>query len=733
MLDYTMFNPNLILFNNDSELPLSTNYSIVREDKKKYAFFFNLIVLIALSYYAFSKSKSFLLFSLDGTYMMDLVRQNFQWGKSLSLGFTNNIFQSIGNVHFPLNSNLTPGYYFSALLNEGILNPVTSYLIFSIEIFTTIYIFSTTLNFKNLCALSASWLFVILAYPYLGAPQLYCYFGLVPHISTGIAETFIIMTLLFKMIEESKLYFWYALGILVLAIHMLISSPGLIILIVPLLIMFVLTCVISIKSKKQIIIYISTLGAIVGILACLGFIHYFVGLVTYTAVNFYPHDMLNLRTDWYNTSILFHRASANIISPILVIAGVSGAVIDCFNKNIFRKNMSIMFLIYVSLILSIGFCLMHTKGTWQGPVPLYFEIAIWPLYMIYTGNLLVNILENSYVIKGFTKAGLANNFFSEWFILPAIITTLILLLSFNKTYIYSNPYKYPPSETSITNILRNEIGLSPNSIFRGRVAKFNGLKLTKANWIDQFVLNIEQMSKIGNDLFLIGFTYFNIPCLFEYNPFITPAFYSVTKTFLSDGRDQQMRNVMVTRNPNDKILKLLGVKFIVTDFIINIDAKLRDTINENNSQAFLYELDNVNIGQYSPTQVLFIHNAKHTLNKMAHENFDPEKSVITHEPIDKKLVPATQSQMLIKKDGYIKISSQSTSTSMLVLPIEFSNCFVITNKKNNNFAKVLRVNLLQAAILFEDSLDLEIRYFIGPGHSASCRLSDLSQARSLEF
>jgi hypothetical protein len=89
------------------------------------------------------------------------------------------------------------------------------------------------------------------------------------------------------------------------------------------------------------------------------------------------------------------------------------------------------------------------------------------------------------------------------------------------------------------------------------------------------------------------------------------------------------RNIIGTRHIDPRILKVIGLRFVITDLPIS-DANLRAQIpipvspearrllgfadhNLNNFDLFLYELDGVNLGQFSPTETKLAVDANQTL------------------------------------------------------------------------------------------------------------------------
>src|SRR5262249_62005078 len=57
----------------------------------------------------------------------------------------------------------------------------------------------------------------------------------------------------------------------------------------------------------------------------------------------------------------------------------------------------------------------------------------------------------------------------------------------------------------------------------------------------------------------------DVPTLMEYNTLITPAYFAFVRTFLTDPRDIQDRNIIGTRPLYPRIFKLICVRFMLHD------------------------------------------------------------------------------------------------------------------------------------------------------------------------
>jgi hypothetical protein len=100
---------------------------------------------------------------------------------------------------------------------------------------------------------------------------------------------------------------------------------------------------------------------------------------------------------------------------------------------------------------------------------------------------------------------------------------------------------------------------------------------------------------------------------------MSPPNFAFLRTFLTQPTDIIFRNMIGMRRVDQRILKAIGVRFVITDQPI-ADAELRAQITIptpqvarellgfaskriDNFELYLYELHNVNVGQFSPTEV----------------------------------------------------------------------------------------------------------------------------------
>jgi len=140
----------------------------------------------------------------------------------------------------------------------------------------------------------------------------------------------------------------------------------------------------------------------------------------------------------------------------------------------------------------------------------------------------------------------------------------------------------------------------------------------------------------------------------------------------------------------------------------------------------VYEYNDTNVGNYSPTNVVIARDAPSMLQHLWLPSFDPRQSIVLSERIEPPLVEASGGKMFFER-GAIRVQAESQGHSLLLLPLQYSRCLVLSEAGKT---KLLPANLVQMAVLFQGSVDLRIHFeygFFRPG----CRRQDLADLAEL--
>jgi hypothetical protein len=294
-------------------------------------------------------------------------------------------------------------------------------------------------------------------------------------------------------------------------------------------------------------------------------------------------------------------------------------------------------------------------------------------------------------------------------------------------------YQFPPTDLPVVNILRTDIALEPSSTFSGRVATILPVKLNADDpWHQQFVATYERAQLAGNDEFSVGLWYYRIPTLFEYNSFTSPLFHVLIKRALQRPSVPYPRNVTVISYFDARVLKLLGVRYVLTPEQSVANGEVRASEERPGQRWYLIELSETNLATFSPTAVETRRDLTSTLDFVVDENVDLTKQAVLQEEIVGTLVPVRASSLSMV-DQDLHIVAESAGQSLVVVPVEFSHCMTLKEAHPGRGARatLLRTDGLLSGILFEHALDALLSFRVGPLSNPLCRWQDYQEIKAM--
>jgi hypothetical protein len=218
-----------------------------------------------------------------------------------------------------------------------------------------------------------------------------------------------------------------------------------------------------------------------------------------------------------------------------------------------------------------------------------------------------------------------------------------------------------------------------------------------------------------------------VPTLNVYNTFEMPTFYYFRR---SGG---WLAHLDASAS---KILQAFGVRYAVQALVEGVGGPFRPpeeallrreiqpaAVGGGKVTHTVYEYNDSNVGNYSPTNVVIARDAPSILRHLWNSSFDPRQSVILPEGIEQPLVPASGGKIFFER-GAVRVQAESRGHSLLLLPVQYSRCLVLSE------ARLLPANLIQTAVLFRGTIDLRIHFEYGlfrPG----CRKQDLADLAEL--
>ncbi len=238
-------------------------------------------------------------------------------------------------------------------------------------------------------------------------------------------------------------------------------------------------------------------------------------------------------------------------------------------------------------------------------------------------------------------------------------------------------------------------------------------------------------SKFGNSFTEMDLWRFNIPTFDEYGQWISRQSQIFVRHFLLP---PEMFNVFLHPNflrvfaLDVEILKVLGVRFLITDERME-DARLSLRLTQQGigrRRLYLYEIAGANLVTYSPTQIVQATTLSQTVDAIRENRGDFDRIVVVTHPIQKSFVPVRDAKMSLIQDG-VHVSAVSDGHSVLLLPIQYSNCLRVSHVNGGDDSadvRLHRANLLQTLVEFNKRLEIHIKFEFGLFGNGACRIRD---------
>lgn len=737
------------------------------------AFLFNLVTVFFSSRYLFQQnSRGLFGFGWDQPSILSFGTIRHQFSNVL-LGTGSDPVNGLGNVAFPINLAWLP----TSIISSGSTGYPDAPFAFAVA---ATYLFAVTAAcgrfFKYGLAISvaAAWLITLLTWPLFLAPKIVALWLYVPHYADILCIAFLVAVAAVNMGHGSirKTYLLSFLAFVGLS-YIVFAAPTFFAIVGIPIALFAIACLVQAENQAQRKSLVIS-WAMVGLLCLsLGYLQYIYGLVSYTAASFFPDLSKRIPTMFSGeTTLLLWSPFSSIRTffdepvRVFISGGLLGGACAIWLGTAIQKKLAICVLSSELVLVLIGLANYYLKF-WIGPAIWYLEHFLFPFfalgccYLVISPFILAQRLCSAYRNEWGIKL---NRLTPTVNLLVAILIPLVAggyslkagksVEALSRTYIgYDFSTPFPQKESDLTLLLKSEIALSPGKPFRGRVATMAGRIFPKERYWGRFSLgHYFAQFATGNLHDGPGLWQSNIPTLLEYNQLMTPAYFTFVRTFFSEPDDIIFRNVIGTRHIDPRLLKLIGVRYVLTDLPtdhaalkgqITIPtppaAKKRlefDKLNIESYQMYLYEYSDVNLGQFSPRNVIRAPDANQILNLMSNPEIDLKQNLIigpdVTEDMPLHLTDAALESFTILKNGY-SIRAKSNGLSILLLPIEFSRCLTITGRSNASMPKLVRADLLLTAVLFDKELAADISYYTGPFQGADCRRRDVSDAHLLRM
>lgn len=370
--------------------------------------------------------------------------------------------------------------------------------------------------------------------------------------------------------------------------------------------------------------------------------------------------------------------------------------------------------------------LLLLNAVWVPPIPIYLEHCLLPLY---AAGMVAGVCGGLRWLASQSAGSPPRWLQSERVSLAAVLAAVAFLPAWVVKYSLTDAKMMPslylpwPNQPELMDLLARNVSQAPGQPFKGSV---------------NFVPYAEDYDEVLDDAWARGFATVN-----EYSQLVTPpSMYFVHKLLDRDVRHQLNRYDFFWSNGKYspqywKAQQSLGVRYVVFrrqlpgEFTSGLPPPIRFPYrktrvgSEQTGDWYVYELPHPNLGNYSPTEVVVRPKAAEVMATLGEKDFDSTRQVVLPEAIDKPLAVA-RDMTFSRIRGGIHVSGKSDGTSLVVLPQQYSHCLRARGKD----VRVVRANLMMAAIVFTGTLDTDIEFEYGL-LSPSCRRQDIADVKTM--
>ena len=696
-------------------------------------FIINIVAFSVCACLAFARNINALFYHFDGSYAFVDAREQFQHGQP-AFEYANNFLQSIGNIQLLVNAKLLFYYWPIAWLSDIRVEKIVCYVAIAVTVFASTYAMACMLSLPRRIGLVAGWIVGFTACPFVALWYFYPIFYSAPQFLPILLAPVLAFWLINRL-GRGGLFADVACAIGLLAWAAYLMSAVMLLLPVIALgtIPYVAMAISLARSRSELLRKILALVGLLIVATVLRWPWLVAGLFLYTSPNFYAGDFTVVYQNTFFASVFFqHGGGFGFAGPLFVTSAALGAVVSLRSSNAPLRCAAWTTVSLIAVFITLGLLLIVVPH-WIFPPPVYFEIAMWPLYGVFSA-----------IALDFVASLLAKRFFqtTDHFVIQpysmalgaGFIVAVIIVLTKPPTRI---GYRFPPQMTSAVSFLSNHIGLASISAFNGRIFTAMPVKLPIKQgdadaWTQQMSAAGNWAHDSGNDEMSLGLWYYAIPTLFEYNQFLSPGFHAVIKRALQQPSVAHPRNVTVLDHPDARILQLLGVRYVLMQQPDASLGTLRVTEDRGGEPWGIIELPAPNLATYSPTSVETRRSLSSTLDFIEDHGIDLTKHAVSLLPETGQLIPATRSNLSLEgKD--LRLVAESEGRSLVIVPLEFSHCIEIrqTGADSLGAPTLQRIDGLLTGVLFERRVDAVLTFRIGPFHNQMCRWADYHELKSM--
>ena len=544
-------------------------------------------------------------------------------------------------------------------------------------------------------------------------------FGHVPQYASLLVVSLAILCCFLQINAKNRARdFMFASGFVISILFLFVVLPHLLVTSIPLLTIICTTSMLKLMVRREREAFISQLVLCVFTIALLLLLKaptFLNGFYRYTAASEIPLSAYNQPQIWPPHNFVFETyfptpsAEGNHVFQVFCFVALSTYLIrGVFDST--RRNH-----VWAASIVAAVFLFAYRiwQSTWDfesGPRISYFIWMLSPVYAIALTSLVADLTQRT-IRSAYGKLKARGNWLTAMLCALALIALFISPIT-SLRFSLQEPTPRSLDELKVAPELSDRVSLLSGAPFRGRVAYV----LQEPD----YPLNISG----------------RIPLLNDYAHTLTPSAFKFYEKFLLDADSPQLRNRFVFGLQNFDIYRMVGVRYLVVsksslDSRSQLFAEENVVVSELDGENALLDLGEPNLGAFSPVSVQTSDTLTSIFNIIESDSFNIEKSVVINGVVIENLISAEKATFKIS-NGDVSIFAESSGRSMILLPIEFSNCWQIESAGDvASDATLVRANGFLTGLVFDKIIDAKIIFRTGLFDSPTCRNKDLTEFRSL--
>jgi len=688
--------------------------------------FFSIACLFVL-YLGFAFNQNCLLAGMDGT--IEIIQGKTQIAyRPLFSQVGVSPFEGSFDVYYPLSHGYVLPSVIVRFLFGDFPGKLTAFFILAVFLFLATYWLARTIRIERPAALLGSFLLPLFAFPGLvnSPSKFYVLFSLSPNPSQIVGLSLLIVAALWALDGKGPRAKYALLLVPVICLMFaILGFAAYLPLMIPATMLYGGASLLDARRLRDNVPRVVAMLLMIAVPAALGALEYVYGLYRYTAYNFFSHEFEQVRDNLLFASTFWSSS----YGALAIILGLAGAVWTAYAETGRLRLFAWTHLVVTALFLVTAVAVVRFIPSYKGISPVYIETCFWPYTLIFAA---VAIMKMARAI-GHPISGMSLGPAAAWMVGNSAASTLariIVLVAASNTVVAAlgppSPCKdygfYYIKPTAITEILQRNIAIKPGSTFNGIAATIDGIEgHPSVTWQVLHSYDNEVWKAIGNEHRIPGLWNYAIPTLFQYGSFRSPPYYLILTDFFTRPSDRQERSGLVLSRIHAPMMRLLGVRYVITDTETEAGKIVAEIPVTGHANLRLVELADVNLGNYSPTEIERVPDFRSGLAALHDPNFDGRRNVLTDAKLGGPFVPAQLERFVYQNDGF-RLRAESTGLSMLVLPIQYSHCWSV---EGEGAPDLFRANLMQLGVRFRDKLDAKLVFRFGPILAGACRAEDL--------